>query len=171
MSRSPLWLRGRWRQGRLGSSCNSSRWPGGDALDSAYIEGIELHQVVVVIPAVGVDQIGEFLPGQARVVGVNPATLRGWCKGADIDAGRTPGTTTADAARLKELQRVPPPVPQGLRSWPLQEITPLPTVKVGVQIGHGRTCPSQIAGEHPRPLPDQSLEEDDRLPPGCYRLG
>ena len=38
-------------------------------------------------------------------VGINPDTLRGWCKQADIDAGRAPGTTSADAARLKELER------------------------------------------------------------------
>jgi transposase len=38
-------------------------------------------------------------------VGINPDTLRGWCKQADIDAGCAPGTTSADAARLKELER------------------------------------------------------------------
>jgi len=38
-------------------------------------------------------------------VGVNPDTLRGWCKQADIDAGRRPGVTTADAATIRELQR------------------------------------------------------------------
>jgi transposase-like protein len=38
-------------------------------------------------------------------VGVKPDTLRGWCKQADVDAGRTPGTTTADAGKLKELER------------------------------------------------------------------
>ncbi len=38
-------------------------------------------------------------------VGVNVDTLRGWCKQADIDAGTRPGTTTADAARIKELER------------------------------------------------------------------
>lgn len=38
-------------------------------------------------------------------VGINPDTLRGWCKQADIDGGRRPGTTTDDAARLKELER------------------------------------------------------------------
>src|SRR5262245_52031777 len=37
-------------------------------------------------------------------VGVNPDTLRGWCKQADIDAGRRPGTTTADAAKIKQLE-------------------------------------------------------------------
>jgi transposase-like protein len=38
-------------------------------------------------------------------VGVNPDTLRGWCKQADIDAGRRPRITTQDAARIKELER------------------------------------------------------------------
>jgi len=38
-------------------------------------------------------------------VGVQPDTLRGWCKRADIDAGRAPGTTTADADRLKVLEQ------------------------------------------------------------------
>jgi transposase-like protein len=38
-------------------------------------------------------------------VGVNPDTLRGWCKRADIDAGRAPGTTTTDAKRIKDLVR------------------------------------------------------------------
>lgn len=38
-------------------------------------------------------------------VGVNSDTLRGWCKQADIDSGRRPGTTTEDSARIKELER------------------------------------------------------------------
>jgi transposase len=38
-------------------------------------------------------------------VGVNPDTLRGWCKQADIDAGRRPGVTTVDAASIKQLQQ------------------------------------------------------------------
>ena len=38
-------------------------------------------------------------------VGVQPDTLRGWCKQSDIDDGRTPGTTTSDATRLRELER------------------------------------------------------------------
>ena len=37
--------------------------------------------------------------------GVVPDTLRGWCKQADIDAGRRPGTTTEDSRRIKELER------------------------------------------------------------------
>jgi transposase len=37
--------------------------------------------------------------------GVNADTLRGWCKQADIDSGRRPGTTTSDAARIKDLER------------------------------------------------------------------
>src|SRR5688500_6661877 len=38
-------------------------------------------------------------------VGVNVDTLRGWCKQADIDGGRAPGTTTSDAAKIKQLER------------------------------------------------------------------
>lgn len=37
-------------------------------------------------------------------VGVNPDTLRGWCKQAEIDTGRRPGVTTSDAARIKQLE-------------------------------------------------------------------
>ena len=38
-------------------------------------------------------------------VGINVDTLRGWCKQADVDAGKAAGTTTTDAARLRELER------------------------------------------------------------------
>ena len=38
-------------------------------------------------------------------VGVNADTLRGWCKQADIDAGRRSGTTTGDAKKIKELEQ------------------------------------------------------------------
>jgi len=38
-------------------------------------------------------------------VGVQPDTLRGWCKQAAVDAGQTVGTTTSDAKRPRELER------------------------------------------------------------------
>lgn len=38
-------------------------------------------------------------------VDVPPATLRGWFKRMAIDTGKAPGTTTADAARIRELER------------------------------------------------------------------
>ena len=38
-------------------------------------------------------------------VGVNKGTLRGWCKQAEIDAGRRAGTTTGEAAELKALRQ------------------------------------------------------------------
>ena len=38
-------------------------------------------------------------------LGIKPDTLRNWCKQADIDAGRAPGTTSAEAARITELER------------------------------------------------------------------
>ena len=37
-------------------------------------------------------------------IGVVPDTLRGWIKRSDIDAGRRPGVSTADAATVKEMQ-------------------------------------------------------------------
>ena len=38
-------------------------------------------------------------------VGVVPDTLRNWVKQHRIDTGQQPGVTTADAARVKELER------------------------------------------------------------------
>jgi transposase-like protein len=38
-------------------------------------------------------------------VGINKDTLRGWCKQAEIDAGRRPGVTSSEANRIKELER------------------------------------------------------------------
>ena len=38
-------------------------------------------------------------------VGVNPDTLRGWVKQTRIDTGQLPGTTSKDAARIKDLER------------------------------------------------------------------
>jgi transposase-like protein len=38
-------------------------------------------------------------------LGILPDTLRGWCKQAEIDAGQAAGTSTADAKRIRELER------------------------------------------------------------------
>src|SRR6266508_637924 len=38
-------------------------------------------------------------------VGINTDTLRGWCKQAEIDTGRRPGTTSSEAAELKALRQ------------------------------------------------------------------
>ena len=38
-------------------------------------------------------------------LGINSETLRGWVTQAEIDTGDRPGTTTADAARVAELER------------------------------------------------------------------
>jgi transposase len=37
--------------------------------------------------------------------GMTAETLRGWVRRAEVDEGRRPGTTTAEAARIKELER------------------------------------------------------------------
>ena len=38
-------------------------------------------------------------------LGINPETLRGWVAQAEVDAGARPGRTTADGARIEELER------------------------------------------------------------------
>lgn len=38
-------------------------------------------------------------------LGINADTLRGWVKQAQIDAGKRPGTTSGDAARIRQLER------------------------------------------------------------------
>ena len=38
-------------------------------------------------------------------LGINSDTLRGWVKQAQVDAGLRPGTATADAARIRQLER------------------------------------------------------------------
>ena len=37
-------------------------------------------------------------------VGVNADTLRNWCKQVEIDAGKRPGTTSAEAQRIRQLE-------------------------------------------------------------------
>ena len=41
----------------------------------------------------------------ARQLGVGPESLRTWLKQAEIDSGQRPGTSTADAQRIAELER------------------------------------------------------------------
>ena len=38
-------------------------------------------------------------------LGVNPQTLRNWVQQAEVDEGHRPGTTTAEAKRVAELER------------------------------------------------------------------
>jgi transposase len=38
-------------------------------------------------------------------LGINPETLRNWVGQAEIDEGHRPGTTTAEAQRITELER------------------------------------------------------------------
>lgn len=41
----------------------------------------------------------------AKQLGIGTESLRGWVKQAEIDGGREPGTSTADAQRIFELER------------------------------------------------------------------
>lgn len=43
--------------------------------------------------------------GWGRQLGVHPEALRGWVRQVEVDAGARPGVTTADAARIAELER------------------------------------------------------------------
>lgn len=45
------------------------------------------------------------VPRIAKQLGVGAESLRGWLKQAEIDAGNRPGTSSADAARIAELER------------------------------------------------------------------
>jgi len=38
-------------------------------------------------------------------VGVQPDTLRTWCRQAEVDDGKRPGVTSSDAAKIKDLER------------------------------------------------------------------
>jgi transposase-like protein len=41
----------------------------------------------------------------ATRLGIVPDTLRGWCRQAEVDTGKRPGTTTSDAVKIRELER------------------------------------------------------------------
>ena len=41
----------------------------------------------------------------AEDFGISEASLTNWLKAADVEAGRKPGVTSADAAELRELKR------------------------------------------------------------------
>lgn len=41
----------------------------------------------------------------AGQLGINPETLRSWVTRAEVDAGQRPGMTSAEAARIAELER------------------------------------------------------------------
>ena len=45
------------------------------------------------------------VPRVAKQLGVGVESLRGWLKQADIDSGHRPGTSSADAARIADLER------------------------------------------------------------------
>jgi len=52
----------------------------------------------------GRDEPG-VIPRIAKQLGIGTESLRGWVRQAEIDEGRKPGTSTADAQRIFELER------------------------------------------------------------------
>ena len=84
------------------------RWIGGvmPALRK-YLDELRERAVRLVFEARDQDESLSLNAAVHRVgqrVGVNPDTLRGWCRRVEIDTGRRPGTTTADGAKLRELE-------------------------------------------------------------------
>jgi transposase len=54
------------------------------------------------------DEAGSITAGCRRIgeeLGINSDTLRGWVKQAQVDSGKRPGTTSGDAARIRQLER------------------------------------------------------------------
>jgi transposase-like protein len=49
-------------------------------------------------------------------LGINSDTLRGWVKRAQVDSGKRPGTTSGDAARIRQLERETPSSAARMRS-------------------------------------------------------
>lgn len=41
----------------------------------------------------------------AKEIGVGTESLRGWVRRAEIDSGKRPGTSSADAQRIAQLER------------------------------------------------------------------
>jgi transposase len=54
------------------------------------------------------DEAGSITAACRRIgeeLGINSDTLRGWVKQAQVDSGKRPGTTSGDAARMRQLER------------------------------------------------------------------
>jgi transposase len=55
-----------------------------------------------------VEEAGNVTAACRRIgeeLGINSDTLRGWVKRAQIDSGKRPGTSSGDAARIRQLER------------------------------------------------------------------
>ena len=54
------------------------------------------------------DEVGSMSAACSRIgeqLGINPDTLRGWVKQVEIDTGQRPGVSTADATRIRQLEK------------------------------------------------------------------
>ena len=63
-----------------------------------------VRMVLDICGEAGRDEPG-VIPRIAKQLGIGVESLRGWVKQAEIDEGRKPGTSTADAQRIFELER------------------------------------------------------------------
>ena len=68
----------------------------------------ELRERAVRMVLETIEQTGErfgVITRGARQLGVGTESLRGWVRQAEIDDGVKPGVTSAEAARIKELEQ------------------------------------------------------------------
>jgi transposase len=65
----------------------------------AYPDEFRLEAVCLV------KRSGESVPKIAKDLGISDQTLRNWVRQADVDAGKAEGLTTAERARLRELEK------------------------------------------------------------------
>jgi transposase len=68
----------------------------------------ELRQRAVRLVLDAAEEQGSVAGACRRIgeqLGINTDTLRGWVKQAQVDAGDRPGLTTAESARIRQLER------------------------------------------------------------------
>jgi transposase len=69
---------------------------------------LELKERAVRMAREVADQEGSWtgvIPRVAKRLGVGTESLRGWVKQAEVGAGRRPGVSSAESARVAELER------------------------------------------------------------------
>ena len=84
----------------------SSQWPLTHPSSKRY--PAEMRERAVRMVQQSIEESGErwgVVSRVARQLGIGEQTLRNWVERADIDAGKRPGVTTEDKARIAELEK------------------------------------------------------------------
>ena len=78
------------------------------ARSKAYPRDVRERAVALVFEQVKTGQYGtqwEAIRSVAAKIGASGETVRKWVRQAEVDGGRRPGVTSAEAERIKELER------------------------------------------------------------------